>query len=130
LRVFIDTSAILALLVPTDLWHEEARQAFAHLEAEEAPLVTTSYVLLETYALLGRRQGLNAVRRFREDFAPLLEVEWVDSSLHESGLDLLLEIADRDLSLVDVISFQAIQAAELQRVFAFDRHFSDRGFHL
>lgn len=130
MRVFVDTSAILALLVPTDLWHEEARQAFAYLEAEEAPLVTTSYVLLETYALLGRRQGLNAVRRFREDFAPLLEVEWVDSSLHESGLDLLLEIADRDLSLVDVISFQAIQAAELQRVFAFDRHFSDRGFHL
>lgn len=62
--------------------HQEAKQIFADLRAKTAVLLTTSYVILETYALLGRRLGPTAVRAFREDFVPLLEVVWVDPDLH------------------------------------------------
>ena len=64
-RVFIDTSAIFALLVPTDTAHRRARRAFKALQAREAPILTTSYVLVETYALLSRRMGRESVVRFR-----------------------------------------------------------------
>ncbi|MDG4596628.1 MAG: PIN domain-containing protein [Candidatus Contendobacter sp.] len=57
-QVFVDTSAILALLVATDEAHPAAKMAFARLAAREAALLTTSYVLVETYALLGRRLGI------------------------------------------------------------------------
>ena len=57
-RVFVDTSAVIALLVATDEFHQAANSAFTGLAARETPLLTTSYVLVETYALLGRRLGM------------------------------------------------------------------------
>jgi predicted nucleic acid-binding protein len=122
MRVFVDTSALLALLVPTDRRHADAKRRFAALGAARAGLVTTSYVLLETYALLGRRMGRDAVRQFREGFAPLLEVRWVDSDLHERALDLLLKEARRRLSLVDAASLVALREMKVDDVFAFDAH--------
>jgi predicted nucleic acid-binding protein len=127
-KTYIDTSAILALFVSTDVSHQEAKRLFEHLRSQAAGLVTTSYVLLETYALLGRRLGLAAVRAFREDFSPLLEIVWVDRNLHERGLDLLLARSLRDLSLVDAISFLVIQEERIADVFAFDGHFDQQGF--
>lgn len=43
--VLVDTSAVLALLVPTDVRHKHARRAFTQLAADEARLMTTSYTL-------------------------------------------------------------------------------------
>ena len=128
--VFVDTSAVLALLNPHDQAHERARRGFSALEGEEAALVTSSFVLVETYALVGRRLGSEAVRNFREAFAPLLEVVWVGSELHEGGLDLLLDRQIRDLSLVDAVSFLVIRQRQIERVFVFDRHFEEEGFGL
>jgi predicted nucleic acid-binding protein len=126
--VFVDTSAILALLVDDDVNHAAAKSAFESLSREEARLFTTSYVLVEVYALLGRRHGRDAVRRFRHDFTPLLDVVWVDEDLHEAGLDSLLARAARDVSLVDAVSFTALRARGAHRVFAYDRHFVGKGF--
>jgi predicted nucleic acid-binding protein len=127
-RVFVDTSAVLALLSPADHSHEPARAAFEKLQAREAPLLTTSFVLVEIYALLGRRMGLEAVEAFRKDFAPLLEIVWVDADLHEAGLDLLSARRIRDLSLVDAVSFLVMRQRRLDEAFALDRHFRDEGF--
>jgi predicted nucleic acid-binding protein len=127
-RVFVDTSAVLALLSPTDDSHEPARRVFLQLQARAAPLVTTSFVLTEIYALLGRRLGLEAIDAFRSNFAPLLEVIWVGAELHEAGLDLLLGRRIRDLSLVDTVSFLAMRQRHIDEAFVFDRHFRDEGF--
>jgi predicted nucleic acid-binding protein len=126
--VFVDTSAILALLNADDSSHRAARRAFAALAREGARLFTTSYILVETYALLGRRHGREAINRFRHDFAPLLEVVWVDAELHEAGLDVLAKSAARSISLVDAVSFAALRARGAHRVFAYDRHFASAGF--
>lgn len=128
--VFVDTSAILALLVADDPNHAAAARAFDRLRRAETELVTTSYVLVETYALVGRRLGRTAVRRFRSDLAPLLSVRWVDGPMHEEGLDLQAADDRRDLSLVDAVSFVAARETGLDVVFAFDRHFVEAGFRL
>lgn len=128
--VFVDTSAILALLVEDDAHHKAAKSAFESLSLEAARLFTTSYVLVETYALLGRRLGRDAVRLFRQDFAPLLDVAWIDAELHEAGLDAMLAHAAKDVSFVDAVSFATLRARGARRVFAYDRHFAAAGFKL
>ena len=127
-RVFVDTSAVMALLVPTDRFHRAAKRIFQELWGREVPLVATSYVLLETYALLGRRIGPLAISRFRRKLAPLIRPIWVDPPLHERGLDLLQVRSVRDLSLVDTVSFVVIREQGIEEVFAFDHHFDDEGF--
>lgn len=128
--VFADTSGLLALLNASDENHARAARAFGSLRARQAPLLSTSYVLVETYALLGRRFGRGAVHSFRVDFAPLLQIVWVDDALHNAGLDLLAEKRKRWLSLVDAVSFVAMQQRDLAEAFAFDRHFEEEGFVL
>jgi uncharacterized protein len=128
--VFVDTSALYALLVRSDARHDAARRAFHGLMDREAPLLTTSYVLVETYALLGRRVGAGAVRAFRAEFEPLLDVVWVDRPLHEAGLDLLAASGDRALSLVDAVSFRAMRDRRLDEALAYDHHFRAEGFIL
>lgn len=130
MNVFADTSGLLALLNPNDDNHARAKRAFATLRARQASLVSTSFVLVETYALIGRRLGLDAVRSFRADFAPLIEVVWVDETLHDAGLDLLLARRKRLLSLVDAVSFVTIRQRTIAEVFAFDPHFEQEGFEL
>ncbi len=121
-RVLVDTSAILALLVPTDQAHARARREFDRLRRKEATLLVTSYVLVETYALIGRRFGVAAVRRFREEFAPLLQVIWVTPVMHEKALDLLLADGRRRLSLVDAVSLVVAAESTVDGIFAFDKH--------
>ena len=128
--VFADTSGLLALLNAKDENHERAARAFVNLGARQAALVSTSFVLVETYALLDRRLGLDAVRSFRADFAPLLDVVWVDDALHNAGLDLLLERRRRLLSLVDAVSLITMRQRNLAEAFAFDPHFQLEGFSL
>lgn len=128
--VFADTSGLLALLNPGDDNHARAKAAFASLRMRPAPLVSTSFVLVETYALLGRRFGLDAVRGFRDGFAPLIEVVWVDEALHDAGLDLLLGRRTRRLSLVDAVSFITMRQRKIGEAFAFDPHFEQEGFSL
>ena len=127
-RVFVDTSAIVALINPLDEEHSRAVELFDRLAAAGSCLGSTSYVLVETYALLVRRLGIDAARAFREDFEPLLELVWVEADLHNSGLDLLLDRGNRRLSLVDAVSFLAIGRQEIDLVFAFDQDFDREGF--
>jgi predicted nucleic acid-binding protein len=129
-RAFLDTSAVLALLNPKDEQHSQARRVFESLRAQGAGLVATSYVLVETYALVARRMGLAAVRALRSDLAPLVDVVWVDENAHDAGLDLLLERKRRELSLVDAVSFVVMRQQRLEQAFAFDPHFEDEGFSL
>jgi predicted nucleic acid-binding protein len=124
----VDTSAIIAVLLSDDRRHRQAREAFERLAERRDVLLTTSYVLLEAYALLGRRIGIEAVRLFREEFAPLLDVVWIDASTHERGLDLLLRQSDRHLTLVDAVSFVVVRDERVDELFAFDRDFEAEGF--
>jgi predicted nucleic acid-binding protein len=129
-QVFLDTSAVLALVNPKDEHHPRARKGFESLSSRKAGLLTSSYVLVETYALLERRMGLAALQAFRSDLVPLCEVAWIDETVHEAGLDLLIERRKRGLSLVDTTSFIVMRTRRLDEAFCFDPHFEEEGFLL
>lgn len=74
--------------------------------------------------------GTGAVRVFREAFAPLLDVLWVDETIHERALDEVVGRNARKLSLVDATSFALMRANKVERAFAFDAHFREEGYTL
>jgi predicted nucleic acid-binding protein len=126
--VFVDTSAIYALLVATDHDHARARASLASLEKGRIGLVTSSYVLHETVALLQSRIGIGAVRVFQDSVAPVLQVSWVDRHLHDRAMAALLASRRRDVSLTDWTSFELMRALRLEAAFAFDEDFRTEGF--
>jgi uncharacterized protein len=126
--VFVDTSALVAVLNSGDENHPRASRSFRSLLESDEELVTTSYVLVETVALLQHRFGPGAVRGFQDAVAPVLEVVWVDAELHAEGAAALLTAGRRELSLVDCVSFACMRRQGLTRAFHFDRQFREQGF--
>lgn len=130
MSTFVDTSALLAVLDADDAQHARATRAWYELLDSGQPLVTTSYVLVETTALAQARLGLGATHLLNEDVVPVLGVTWVDEGLHRTAMTALLTARRRDLSLVDCVSFEAMRRLGAGRAFAFDRHFRQQGFAL
>ena len=128
MTIFVDTSALYALLDADD--HEHAAAAAIWPELLDGPLRTHSYVLVETMALVQSRLGLDAVRTVATDVLPVLSIRWVDQRLHESATTALLAAARRGCSLVDWTSFEVMRAEHIGAAFAFDDDFLDQGFNL
>ena len=128
MSVFADTSALFAVLDADDRNHKPARQTWTALNDQDANLVSTNYVLVETFALVQHRLGVEAVRTFQEDIVPILHVEWVTVAQHGAGVTALLTASHRKLSLVDCVSFEAMRRLGIKTAFVFDRHFSEQGF--
>ena len=89
MSVFVDTSAFYALLVSNDESHDPVRAAFASLVTGRRLLWTTSFVIVETIALLQHRIGLDAAKDFDEEVLPAVRVRWVDDHLYRLGIDRL-----------------------------------------
>jgi uncharacterized protein len=129
MRIFIDTSAFYALLDRDDENHRKAKNAWVDLLKNENTLITSNYVLVETFALLQHRLGIEAVRGFQNDILPLVNIEFVISELHRSGVSALLSASRRNLSLVDCVSFEMMRTLEIKTAFTFDPHFKEQGFN-
>ena len=130
MTVFVDTSGLFAALVRNDQGHALARPVLASLLQRKIPLVTTSYVILETMALLQSRVGLDAVRRFERAVRPRIEVVWMDDDLHGRAFRRLDRLNRRVVSLVDCAGFVVMEQRAIRHAFALDRHFGEEGFRL
>lgn len=130
MSAFLDTWALYALLVRTEHRHDAVVRAFRKLLEERRPLWTTSYVLVETAALLQHRIGLAPVRDFVDQVVPVLSVAWVSEMLHRKGTERLLREDRRRLSLVDCVSLEFMRSQGLHEALALDPQFAEAGYRL
>lgn len=129
MSVFVDTSALYAVLDRDDDHHAAAATTYAAL-LDSGTLLTHSYVVLETTALVQRRLGMEAVRTLVDDVLPAFELVFVDEALHRTAEAALLAAGRRDVSLVDWTSFELMRRQGLAGAFAFDEDFAGQGFEL
>lgn len=130
MTVFLDTSAVLAVLNADDEYHPEADAIWRRLLETEEPLLSSNYILVETFALVQRRLGMAAVRAVELEILPLLDLHWLDAEMHHASVTTWLAISRRSLSLVDCSSFEVMRRHGVRRAFAFDGHFEEYGFDL
>ncbi|MBI4826735.1 MAG: PIN domain-containing protein [Nitrospirae bacterium] len=128
MRIFIDTSAFFALLDSDDANHKKAKNVWDTVLGPENVLVTSNYILVESFALIQHRLGMGAVSAFQEDILPVINIEWINSGVHRSGVSALLAASRRKLSFVDCTSFEVLRNLGIKTVFAFDAHFKEQGF--
>jgi len=129
-KVLVDTAAFYALIDDRDPNHLRARDTIDQLEAADIPLLTHEYVVVETTALVQRRLGLGALRRFVDDLLPLVEVAWVDETLQVEAREALLASGRRNVSLVDWTSFLVMRRHAVRQAFTFDPDFGAEGFEV
>ena len=128
MRVFVDTSALYALLDEDETNHAAAVASFANLRNTE--LVTHAYVLVETVALVSRRLGWAAVTRLLDGLMTVVAVSPVDAATHANALAAYRSAGSTSVSLVDQTSFAFMRTNRLADVFAYDADFAAAGFDL
>ena len=131
--VFVDTGGWIAMAVVRDQFHAEA--ASYYQQGSKTPLVTSNYVLLETYTRIRYDDGHDKALGFHslvEEAAKVgrLHVEWVTPGIHQEAWMIFEKYSDQAFSIVDCSSFVIARHADIKEVFGFDQSFVTMGFIL
>ena len=130
MSIFVDTSVFLAVLAKEDDNNEIAAETLALLTESGEQLITTNYILIESYALIQRRMGMNAIQDFQNKILPAITLIWINVEEHQHAMQQFLLENRRNLSFVDGSSFEAIQRLGIDKAFTFDNHFREQGFEV
>ena len=124
-QVFVDTSALIALLDRADPRHEAARSTF--LDLADRDLVTHGYVVAETLAVARRRFGVEGVITLLDDLLPIINVLPVEPAVHASAQSRYRASLPSATSFVDQVSFGVMAQSSVETAFALDADFSAAG---
>lgn len=130
--IFLDTSFFKALIDPKDQFHKEADNIIQKLRGEEVILVTSNYILDESFTLIRVKCGLEFSERLRQDIAlssiaiKIIRVTVADEA---NAWDWFKNDWSK-LSFTDCVSFAMMKRLEIKRVAAFDAHFQRAGFEI
>ncbi len=128
MSVFVDTSALYALLDEDDAHHAEASHILRRLQGTE--LLTHAFVVVEAAALVGRRLAWAASEQLLGGILPVIDVQPVEADLYASAAGAYRRSGSAAVSLVDRASFAFMQSRGIQRAFAHDDDFRREGFQL
>lgn len=127
--VFVDTSAIAAVMNKTDQHHQAAIRAYTRIVKEGYSAVLTNYVIAETHALL-----LNTTHNIGLGLQWLNDVAYIDFTVvrpskdeEEKALQLLNRYQDKQWSFVDAVSFVIMEKFNIPHYFSFDDDFRQTG---
>ena len=126
MTLFVDTSALIALVDRDDRAHQGIVLAFA-LGRTEA-LATHAYVIVETLAVARRRFDSVVAADLIDQVFPALVVAPVDADLHVAALAAFRENVGSSVSLVDRTSFAFMRREGIRRAIALDVDFRTAGF--
>jgi predicted nucleic acid-binding protein len=129
MKIFVDTSALYALVATQDQANAQAVILWEDLALSEQPLITSNYVLAECFALVQNRLGIEVVHHLQSDCVPVLQIIWIDEELHQAAIEQVVSLNHRNLSLVDCVSFEIMRRLGIRTSFTFDGHFHEQGFN-
>ncbi len=132
MRLFVDTSAWVALEDRDDSHHEEATRFWGELRAGRADfrqIFTSNYVLDEVMTLLGTRVGKQSCAEFwrKMQGTKLVRVLRVSEEVDAKAFEIFVH-GPEDLSFTDGTCFALMRGEAIDSCFTFDRHFADFGF--
>lgn len=127
--IFADTGAFYALADRRDPAHARARDFFENCTAI---LLTTDFVFAETMSLLTKRLGKEIAVTFGAAMrsSSSMRIEEAPFEVREKAWQLFSRHRDKEYDLIDCISFSMMEAFRIREAFGFDKHFTQRGFHL
>jgi len=125
--IFLDTSYLAALAIPSDALHEIALR---WSKALAGPFITTEFIILEFVNMFSapprRARGQLVVESIQSN--KLIKVVPATSEWMRRGVTLHRDRIDQAWSLTDCISFEVMRDAQSNEALTHDRHFEQAGF--
>jgi uncharacterized protein len=129
IKVFVDTSYLLALVIKSDEKHEQAITLAQ--KYQNSKLITTQAIMLEFGNFLSRSYrdvAVDTIERFYS--AKNSKVLNITPQLFEKGFNIYKTYQDKTWGLVDCISFVVMREEKIKEALSFDQHFSQADFQI
>lgn len=133
--VFVDTGGWIAITVVRDQFHKQAASYYRKLSKKEIPLVTSNYVLAETYTRIRYDDGHLKALQFHSLIIQAIKLgrphlEWVTPTIRQEAWRTFEHYQDQVFSFVDCTSFVIARKVHAKEIFGFDQNFNTVGFIL
>jgi uncharacterized protein len=131
-KVFIDTSFLKALADKKDDFYVQAHQIWDKIREEQLELVTTNFIIDETFTLLRVRCGVDVARELYDHWNKMdygIKIVRVNSDDERNVWGWFWRNWSK-LSYTDCTSFAVMNRLGLNLAASFDRHFEEAGFEL
>ena len=129
MKLFVDTSAFIALVDATDRNHRPARKCYLEIIESGNRLVSSNFVICETLNYLRTRISYRVSIEFRESVykSNILEITPVSSEIEEADYKIFKKYKDKAFSFTDCTSFALMEREKIKKVFSLDHHFVQYG---
>ena len=127
--IFIDTSAFLALENRKDEYHKRALMFRDSLLESKKSLVTSDYVLDESYTIIRLRAGHKIAVQFGEmiQATGLIEIKYLTKEILREAWHIFKSFSDKEFSFTDCTCFALMETLKIKTAFTFDDHFKQYG---
>ncbi|MFQ6064321.1 MAG: type II toxin-antitoxin system VapC family toxin [Candidatus Bathyarchaeia archaeon] len=135
MRLFVDTSALVALVDQDDKDHKDALNYREKIRLGETPfraLYTSNYVFDEVLTLLRLRLEHQAALLFGENVrrSKIVRTLRVTQPVEDKSWEIFKRYSDKDFSFTDCTSFALMEQEAISVAFTFDEHFQQYGFRM
>lgn len=130
--IFIDSSFWITLSDKSEKNHSRSVKLIKDFKKGNNLMVTTNFILDETFTLIRKRQGISRVIEFRDviaKFGRQLQIERVTVADEENIWKWFTRDIDK-LSYTDCTSFAVMNRLGLKKVATFDEDFAKVGFDI
>lgn len=128
--IFVDTGAWVALADEDDTHHGNAIAIYPILLKSSRYLITTNFVVAESYVIIMNELGHIAAVRFLDgvNASPRIVKVYSNENIEREAEDILRHNEDQDFSYTDSVSFAIMKRQKIKKAFTFDKHFQTMGF--
>jgi predicted nucleic acid-binding protein len=129
-KIFIDTSAIIALFDRSDACHAKAKMVIKKVRKEKIKLYLTDYVFDESVTIALTHASHSVAVKVGEFIlnSSIVELIWLDTSQKMRAWKFFKTHTDKHYSFTDCTSFVIMREKRISGYFAFDEDFSRAGF--
>ncbi len=129
--IFVDTSGFKAVFDKDDDFHSPAIKFWRTAQLEKIHLITSNFILDETYTLLRSHMGKDAALSFRQDIfesIQQLKIIRIIPQDEAQAWKYFEKLPGRGVSFTDCTSFSIMKRLKLETAFTFDNDFATAGF--
>lgn len=130
--IFVDSSFFKGLIDIKDDFNEDALKIWENIRLNKIPLITSNFILDETFTLIRVKCRLSAAIELRERImAGAGRIKIVRVSVDDESEAWNWFINEwKDLSFTDCVSFAVMKRLGITDVATFDEHFGKAGFKI
>ncbi len=129
-RVFVDTSALVALFNEDDTLYDKAVKGLEMIKSRRLRVVISDFVFSETVTTALARAGHRTAVTVGEFIlsSAIVDFIWLDEAQKRRAWDYFKRHDDKRFSFTDCTSFVLMDELKIKRYFGFDEDFKRAGF--